>query len=341
MESNVGFVTACSMLNVFQMSTAEYDSLTNSSCIWLCPNCDLMNYCSSILDSTSLDLPNSLSYLLSSPSDQNLGNILTASPEINLHISRDNYSTPKQTKRSQAQYKHSKQAYNKPRLAKHVNISFLNINCQSLSAKRETFLQMINEKQPDVIIGTESWLTSNHNNSKYFPTDVYHVERRDRPDDPHGGIFIAAKLDLTLARETEVETDCEMLWCKIQVQGSKTLHVGSYYRPHAGDQNSLDELAKSLALLHPDHIVLLGGDFNFPGWDWDNKVIKSGCPYVQLHHQFEDFVNDQGLEQLIETPTKRDNTLDLMITNNPSRISQVRVLPGLSDHDCPLVELNI
>ena len=124
---------------------------------------------------------------------------------------------------------------------------------------------MINEKQPDVIIGTESWLTSNHNNSEYFPTELYQVERRDRPDNPH--VFIAAKLDLALVRETELETDCELLWCKIQVQCSKTVHIGAYYRPHAGDQKSLDELAKSLALLYPDHIVLLGGDFNFPGWD--------------------------------------------------------------------------
>ena len=69
---------------------------------------------------------------------------------------------------------------------------------------------MINEKQPDVIIGTESWLTSNHNNSEYFPTDVHQVEERDRPDDLHGGIFIAAKLDLALVRETELEADCEM-----------------------------------------------------------------------------------------------------------------------------------
>ena len=150
------------------MIVAEYDSLADSSCIWLCPNCVLANYSSSILDSTSLDLSNSFNHLLSSPFDQNLGNISTGSPEINLHISRDNYSTPKQTKRSQAQHKHSKHACNKPRLPKQMNISVLNINCRSLPAKRETFLQMINEKQPDVIIGTEYWITSNHNNSELF-----------------------------------------------------------------------------------------------------------------------------------------------------------------------------
>ena len=43
------------------------------------------------------------------------------------------------------------------------NISILNVNCQSLPAKRETFLHLINDAKPDIIIGTESgagYLTS-------------------------------------------------------------------------------------------------------------------------------------------------------------------------------------
>lgn len=36
------------------------------------------------------------------------------------------------------------------------NISILNVNCQSLPAKRETFLHLINDAKPDIIIGTET-----------------------------------------------------------------------------------------------------------------------------------------------------------------------------------------
>ena len=82
------------------------------------------------------------------------------------------------------------------------NISILNVNCQSLPAKRETFLHLINDAKPDIIIGTESWLSHEHSNNECFPTETYQgregrgerrVERRDRPNDPHGGVFIAAK----------------------------------------------------------------------------------------------------------------------------------------------------
>ena len=311
------------------MAATDFESPTNPSCIWLCPSCDLPNYSSSILDSSPPNLSNSFSHLLSAPTDGSLGNTPSGISSSDLHINRCNYSPSKQTNRPQA-HTHRKD-----------KISVLNVNFQSLPAKRESFLQMINEKKPDIIIGTESWLTSDHNNSEYFPTELYQVERRDRPDDPHGGVLIAAKQDLALVRDTDLETDCELLWCKFQVQGSKTVHIGAYYRPHVSDQHSVDELAKSLELLHPDHTVLLGGDFNFPGWDWKNKTTKVGCPYVHLHHQFGDLLDDHGLEQLIVTPTRGENTLDLMITNNPSRVSRISVLPGLSDHDCPLVKINI
>ena len=174
------------------------------------------------------------------------------------------------------------------------NISILNVNCQSLPAKRETFLHLINNAKPDIIIGTESWLSHEHSNNECFPTETYQVERRDRPNDPHGGVFIAARKDLVLVRESNLETECELLWCNIHITGCKTLHIGAYYRPHVGDENSLQELDKSLSLINPAHDILLGGDFNFPGWDWKNKTLKT-CPFPTLHHQFGDLLDDKGL----------------------------------------------
>ncbi len=52
--------------------------------------------------------------------------------------------------------------------------------------------------------------------------------------------------------------------------GCKTLHIGAYYRPHVGDEQSLLELEKSIEPLgmRPDQSVILAGDFNFPVWDW-------------------------------------------------------------------------
>ena len=44
---------------------------------------------------------------------------------------------------------------------------------------------------------------------------------------------------------------------------------------------------------------------------------------------------------MVEEPTRSQNILDLVITNNPSRVRKVKVLPGISDHDCSMVDLDI
>ena len=167
------------------------------------------------------------------------------------------------------------------------------------------------------------------------------MERRDRPGDPYGGVFIAAKSELLLVRDNNLETDCELLWCNLHVTGCKTIHIGAYYRPHVDDEHSLLELEKSLLEINTTHDILLGGDFNFSGWDWSNKTLKTGSSFTTLHHIFGDLLDDRGLTQLIETPTRGHNILDLMITNNPSKIRQVKVVPAISDHDCPLLDMSI
>jgi hypothetical protein len=159
--------------------------------------------------------------------------------------------------------------------------------------------------------------------------------------DHHGGVFIAAKKDLIMDRELDLETDCEILWCKFDIRGSKTLHVGAYYRPNEGDEASIDQLEASLLRIgNRDENILLAGDFNFPGWNWKESKLKP-CNQPNLHHRFGEILDDRGLVQIVDKPTRDRNTLDLIITNTPSKVVRVDVIPGVSDHDCPLVELDV
>lgn len=294
------------------MSPDRYEGLATLSAVWICSSCGVPNFSSTLLDAdNNMELSNSFSSLTQGK--------LSANPSSFSHSDMPGVL-----------YDSSLPRTNSAKSSRSVkkNISILNVNCQSLPAKRETFLHLINDAKPDIIIGTESWLSHEHSNNECFPTVTYQVERRDRPNDPHGGVFIAAKKDLVLVRESNLETECELLWCNIHITGCKTLHIGAYYRPHVGDENSLQELDKSLSLITPAHDILLGGNFNFPGWDWKNKTLKT-CPFPTLHHQFGDLLDDKGLIQMVEEPTRSQNILDLVITNNPSRVRQVKVLPGI------------
>ena len=86
--------------------------------------------------------------------------------------------------------------------------------------------------------------------------------------------------------------------------------------------------------------ILLGGDFNLPGWNWKDKQLKEDCKYPSLHSMFGEMLDDRFLTQVIELPTREHNCLDLICTNTPTKILNTDVIPGISDHDIPLVELH-
>ena len=54
---------------------------------------------------------------------------------------------------------------------------------------------MLNDLNPDIIVGKESWLTLDIQNSEIFPTELnYSVHRRDRESNKTGGgVFIFIK----------------------------------------------------------------------------------------------------------------------------------------------------
>ena len=84
--------------------------------------------------------------------------------------------------------------------------------------------------------------------------------------------------------------------------------------------------------------IIVGVDFNLPGWDWRTRTIKQSTKYPSLHYLFGNLLDDTGLTQIVDIPTRKDNTLDLIITNLPSQAQRGEVIPGLSDHDIVFTE---
>ena len=48
-------------------------------------------------------------------------------------------------------------------------LKVININCQSIVNKRAEFYALLDYHDPDIVIGTESWLSAKHLNSEFFP----------------------------------------------------------------------------------------------------------------------------------------------------------------------------
>ena len=67
----------------------------------------------------------------------------------------------------------------------------LQVNCRSICNKILEFWNLIDTYNPDIVIGTESWLSEEINNAKVF-RDNYMTFRRDRSS-RGGGVFICVK----------------------------------------------------------------------------------------------------------------------------------------------------
>ena len=104
------------------------------------------------------------------------------------------------------------------------------MNCQSIKNKKAEIHTVIESAKPDIILGNASWLTPDIRNSEIFP-ESFDAIRKDRASDAHGGVFIAFRRDLLCTEAPELDTKCEIIWCKLNIIGCRTLYLGSFYRP--------------------------------------------------------------------------------------------------------------
>ncbi|MCG8032702.1 MAG: reverse transcriptase domain-containing protein [Candidatus Thiodiazotropha taylori] len=174
--------------------------------------------------------------------------------------------------------------------------------------------------------------------SEIFPSHLGYNPpiRRDRSTGAKGGgVFILVSDRLVVSAQPQLSTGCEIVWAKVQVVGTKPLLIAAYYRPSEHDQVSAEELKKSLALVDPSksHIWIMG-DFNFPKLSWEDyePVIKPDCSNMERYQDFISTLDDNCLTQMVQEPTRENNILDLFLTNSPTLVDSLSVVPGISDH---------
>ncbi len=79
------------------------------------------------------------------------------------------------------------------------------------------------------------------------------------------------------------------------------------------------------------------GDFNLPGIDWDSGTAAGGRA-----EGFLEACKDAGLEQLVTFPTQvRGNILDLLLTNIPDRVSEVKDAGRLGKSDRTMILFSV
>jgi hypothetical protein len=80
------------------------------------------------------------------------------------------------------------------------------------------------------------------------------------------------------------------------------------------------------------------GDFNLPHIDWSTGVATNND---SIHNFFTKTVKDNYLWQLVDFPTRINNTLDLLLTNIPEKVINVHGFEDIISTDHTLISFDV
>ena len=312
-------------INCVGISPSTYHSLIHQdqSAHWFCEHCGIPNYTptfSSDEQSTSYtdsyELNNAIFY------DHD-------NEEPTFGPNPQNASTPERQKRTQGN-----------------SLKGILINTNSVkSIEKATQLKAtIHYSNPDIIFLVETKLDSNYQTYSFLPPN-YVAIRKDR--NAHGGgVLIAFRDDITAESLDNLNSNCEIVWTKIHFARNKSIFFASYYRPPSDHLASLEALQASLTKLYRSQKntpnVVIAGDFNLPDIDWDNQQTTN-TRTASKHNKLLEIISEFGLQNMVNDPTRIEsgNIMDLILTSNPSIITNTHTTPGMSDHEAVTFEVNL
>ncbi len=326
-------------VDCMDMHTPVFEALQYNDVSWICCQCGIPNFASSLFSDFSLNTSNNFSILTSVSTCT--GNDTDTSALLSPPAAT---SSPKQRLPSVEHSRHVKSGNKSSRPpGKRQSIKTLVINFDGIKNKVANLAATIANYTPDVIIGTETHIDSSINSSELFPPD-YSVYRKDRGGGiSKGGVLIATRNDLIATHRIDLDTDCEIVWVTISIHGSKDVTIGAFYRSQkfGSAPAYMDALRESLSKINStsnNQQIWLAGDFNMPDIDWETMSLKPGGVYANVSRHMIEIANDYGLEQIVRKPTRGENILDLFFTSNPTLVERSTTCPGLSDHDgVPLI----
>ena len=166
----------------------------------------------------------------------------------------------------------------------------------------------------------------------------------DRPSTTMGGgVLLAVNNRLLSSRAEELETSCEILWVKIEMVKVKSLYVGVFYRPPTSSPLEANKNPWRTWNIYFENSefqckYLAVWRFQHARHRLETGSAGKGAGRPEFCRKLIGITQDASLEQQNLQPTRGQNILDLFLTNNPTLTQQVKVIPGLSDHDSVLVD---
>lgn len=204
-----------------------------------------------------------------------------------------------------------------------------------------------NENNSALICLTESHLKNEIRDAE-IKIEGYEIFRADRPNRKKGGVLIYTRNDI--AKDTikiAADSNGEVEYAIIYIQKWKILLATVYRPPRCSTANMLEVLK---AIEHevrklgaPEPTILIIGDFNLPNIQWDDITIYGGTMEDrQQANLLFTMMENLILKQIIRVPTRENNILDILLTNDEELISDVRAEDTeISDHRLMMIDTTL
>ena len=92
---------------------------------------------------------------------------------------------------------------------------------------------------------------------------------------------------------------------------------------------------------NPQCTIILGEDFNAGDIDWESHTVCEHSLNRQVNEKILSVISSSGLVQIQKDFTRNDKILDLLCTNKPDLFSDIRSIPGISDHEIILADCDL
>lgn len=214
------------------------------------------------------------------------------------------------------------------------------MNCRSMCNKINDIESKILEEEPDILCLVETWLNESYFDGELIPKD-YILYRKDRGN-RGGGVAIAIKRDM-ISNEIEINNnETEAIWVEIKNKSKKCI-IGCVYRPENDKEcfGNISNMMKNIKELGVTGDYLIAGDFNLRNVGWG--VIEDGAE-TGVSKDMEEWMTNNGMEQIVREitrPSESPSVLDLIFTNRPEKIMEIKTKPGISDHNSIILSYDI
>ena len=174
--------------------------------------------------------------------------------------------------------------------------------------------------------------------------NIYRADRKEKIDEGGAVIYVNDALEAQKISEIN-QNNCEMVAVKIP---EMNLVVITVYRPPSATNNDFEVIIKEIDTLirkleKPEPNILINGDFNFSFIEWE-RIGGMGCgPKMKVDAKVPKNAREQyelletlcgGMLQVIDKPTRENNILELIYTNEIEMISEIETYKAkLSDHN--------